>query len=53
MYIHTKAILLNEFSELSFPIYRMISSNHFPDIMSLKNVIKIFHNKKEILLADL
>ena len=40
MYTYTKAIHLNGFSELFFPIYWMISSNCFPDIMSLKNVIK-------------
>ena len=42
MYIYTKVILLNELSELSFPVYWMILSYHFHEEMSLKNVIKYF-----------
>ena len=32
-----RQFLLNGLFELSFPIYWMISSNHFSDIMSPKN----------------
>ena len=56
-FTYAKAILLNGLSELSFPIYQMISSNRFSDIMSLKNVVKgysaITLKLKKILIADL
>ena len=42
MYTYTKAISLNEVSELSFPTYQMISSHRFHVKMSLKGVIKYF-----------